>query len=107
MKIYICGKISGLPFGEAVDNFKKAERELACAYPKAEIANPIEQCKIIASSYRLPVTIMEDWVWCMTADFRLLVGCTHIAVMHNAGDSVGARIERAIAREINLKEIIL
>jgi hypothetical protein len=107
MKIYICGQISGLPFGEAAHNFKKAERELACAYPEAEIVNPVEQCKIIASNYRLPMAIAEDWVWCMTADFRLLIDCTHIAVMHNAGDSVGARIERAIARELGIPEVVL
>lgn len=97
-KIYICGKISGMPFGEAEKDFQEAEEKLKDKYPEAELVNPIKLCKKIASQYRLPAEIFEDWYWCMTVDFAELLSCDSIYLIAGWQSSEGAKIEEAIAR---------
>ena len=105
MKIYICGKISGEPYNSASKKFKEAEKKLQKYYPEAEIINPIEHCKQIASKYRISEEIFNDWQWCMTVDFAELLTCTHIFLLPDWRDSKGACIEVAVAKELGLAAI--
>lgn len=98
MRIYICGKISGLPFCEADKNFQEAEKIIKERYPEAEVVNPIKMCKKIASAYRLSAEVFEDWNWCMTVDFAELLTCDSIFLINGWQDSEGANIEVAIAK---------
>lgn len=103
-RVYLCGKISGEPFNMASKKFKDAEKMLLEEYfPDDEIVNPIEHCKRVASIYRISEEVFEDWKWCMSVDFAELLTCDVIALLPDWMDSVGARIEYAIARELKLR----
>lgn len=91
-KIYICGKITDMVWGTARAKFKQVEEMLKDR--GYAVVNPIELCS--------PET---DWQRCMRKDIRELVTCDAIYVMDNWQDSKGARIEVAVAKELNLEFI--
>ena len=79
-KIYIAGKISGLPIEEYTSNFEKAKQFLlAQGY---EVVSPIEHTK--------PTMKWED---CMKICLKLLIDCDGIYFMSNWVCSRGAEIE--------------
>ena len=88
MKIYISGKISGLPNMEAWLNFDHVE----CVMDSIGIkcVNPMSK-KYIKNRMSLPWTIH------MIFDIFLLIGCNGIYMQDNWKDSRGARIEYKIA----------
>lgn len=88
-RIYLCGKISGMPWGSARAKFEAAEIMLSDSY---EVVNPIKICS-------------PDWSWeeCMIVDFSHLIRCDLIYVMDNWKQSKGARIELAVAKELGIE----
>lgn len=81
---YISGRISGLPYAEAWENFLKAERAI---YELGGIPeNPLRFC-------------LPRWSWhrCMTLCIIKLLLCRRVAMQPNWKKSRGARIERRIA----------
>ena len=100
MKIYISGKISGLPEKEYINNFDNARREVwgsiqECYYK--DIVNPIEI---------IPFLFIRKWLFYMIADIWKLRKCTHIAMQKNWVDSKGAVIEYFFAKFIFKLKII-
>ena len=91
MKTYISGKITGLDINEAKGNFKEAERSL-----KDIDLIPINPMEIVPEN--------KDFKWedYMLADIKELFKCEAIYMLSNWKDSQGARIERAIAFEMNM-----
>lgn len=91
MKIYISGKITGLPIEEAQQIFADAADQLAIM--QHEPINPMAH-----------VPYNPDWQYhdYMAEDVRLLLQCDAIYMLHNWHDSKGARIERAIAMEAGI-----
>lgn len=93
MKIYISGKITGLPEEEAIANFQVAEDII-----RKMGHEPINPLKIHPEGL--------SWNEYMLKDIKILLTLTEsdgFYVMKNYIDSKGARIEYKIAREQNLK----
>ena len=100
MKIYISGKISGLPIGIAKAKFKWHAGFLEIK--GYEPVNPFDGEPIFEkplSSY----TKDEIWAIFMATDIKELFACEAIYMLKDWGQSKGARVEYAIAKEIGLK----
>ena len=102
MKVYLSGRMSGLPEREWRMRFKRVEWRLWWQNVDVDIINPADA--IIARNpwlYRLVGYRMT-----LAYDLWLLRHCTHI---HMVGDdwqqSRGARLERLKAREWGIKEL--
>lgn len=92
MKIYISGKITGLDLKDALANFEKAETELV-----AKGFEPINPMKKVSEQQG------KTWKEYMLADIEILWDCEAIYMLDNWKDSKGARIELAIAKELDLE----
>ena len=93
MKIYISGKISGLSIFTAAGTFLEGAKECRILYPNAKIINPIE----IQHDQNL------KWDDYMLKDIEELFTCDAIYMLSNWRQSVGARIEFNIAKEMKKK----
>lgn len=86
-KLYISGKITGIPIETAVELFKKAEsmiKELGY-----EPVSPLAE-----------VDLTKTWEEHMLNDIAALFQCDGIYMLSNYFSSTGARIERHIAVEM-------
>lgn len=92
MKIYISGKISGLPIKSVIKKFKFHSEILRLK--GYDIVNPIEIS---------PLNESNDWYDYMVNDIAGLFKCDAIYMLSDWGQSKGARIEYAIAKELGLK----
>jgi hypothetical protein len=91
MKIYISGKISGLPEAEAFKNFDTATEILvAMGY---SVVNPMY----------LPHNHEKTWEAYMKEDIEALMKCDAIFMLKNWRDSKGAKIEHDLAECLNFK----
>lgn len=94
-KIYISGKISGLPYKDAYEKFENREKQLdIIGY---ETVNPmkIHNCEDRTKPW-------EDY---MSEDIPFLLKCNSIYMMKCWGQSKGARVEYAIAKELGFNII--
>ena len=89
-KVFISGKVSGLPYTHAQERFNRA----ASLFQGCEVHNPVKLCK-------------PYWSWwrCMVVCLWHLMKCDTVVFMDNWQDSRGARIEHRVARFFN-KQII-
>ena len=93
--IYISGKISGLNILDAKIKFRNAEKELIdMGY--FHIINPINLHS---------TSDLKTWEQYMIVDIEALFKCDAIYMLKDWGDSKGARVEVAIAKELGLKII--
>lgn len=92
-KIYISGKISGLPAKEAVDKFEKAEDYLKSVYPNATIVNP----------FKVKHLHDKSWENYMRYDLIEMLSCTSIYMLTNWKQSEGAKIEFNLAIELKFE----
>lgn len=100
-KIYLSGKISGLPTNEYTLNFHNATYQslvYAGMFNFPDIINPIEIKPLFG--------IKSYWFY-MAADIYHELKCTHVAFQKNWIDSRGARIEMIVAILFNKKIIML
>jgi len=89
-KIYISGKITGLPVGEVKARFQQAELMLiGLGY---EVVNPLKN----------GLTKEHSWAEHMLRDIESLFDCDVIYMLNNWMDSKGARIEKNIADELGM-----
>ena len=93
LKVYISGKITGLPIAEARAKFEKAE--IMFKEKDLEPVNPFKVCKDIEGPY----TTWEEY---MVRDLEALLGCNAIYMLDNWGASKGARVEHAVAQALGL-----
>jgi len=91
-RIYISGKISGVPFEEAHKKFLNAETALMI-HGWSDIANPMK-CKIFKKD--------DEWEWQMGACLMMLLRCGAIYMLKDWRQSRGARIEHAVAQELEI-----
>lgn len=90
-KCYSSGKIGGLNYLEAYENFRKADHEImALGFIPV---NPIIQGLKPSRPY---------WAH-MIADILLLAKCKHIYMQRNWEDSRGAKIEYKVAKFLRLQ----
>lgn len=92
MKVYISGKITGLPLETAKDNFQQVEDDLV-KYGH-DVVNPMKAT---------PYDESMSWKDYMVKDIKLLLDCDAICLLDNWTSSKGARIEFAIAKELGLE----
>ena len=90
MKVYISGKISGLPQGRVEKKFKDAENWL-----RTEGYTPVNPAGL-----QIPGLEYEDY---MTIDLAMLSVCDAIFMLSDWIDSPGAIREHARALELGLK----
>ena len=93
IKIYISGKITGLPEHEYKTNFKIAAN---AAINKAEVMHNPHRMTINPCNIK-PLFGIRKWLFFMINDIRVLRKCTHIATMPNWTTSMGAFIEVFVA----------
>ena len=90
MKVYISGKISGIPHTDVIEKFRQAEQQII-GYGHQPI-NPLNN----------GIDVSESWNKHMAADIAMLLECDAIYLLADWSDSVGARIEAHIAAEIGI-----
>jgi hypothetical protein len=97
MRIYLSGKMSGLPdFGFPLFHAAAANlRSLGYA-----VTNPAELDEMHPG---------EELTWAeyLKRDIKALVDCTHIALLPNWTDSRGAKLEHHIATELGMTVLFL
>jgi len=90
-RIYISGKITGLPIEQAKANFKEMEDKLSVA--GYEAVNPF-----VVMPYKPEAT----WADYMLADIAALFKCEAIVMLPDWNESRGAKIEHDIALHMGL-----
>lgn len=93
-KIYVSGKIAGLEHQEAFDKFESREKQLRLI--GYDVVNPMK-----IHDYKMETS----WEEFMVADIRELFKCNSMYMMKDWGQSKGARVEYAIAKELGFKII--
>lgn len=91
MKIYISGKITGLPFREVKDKFQAVQKFLEDL--GFEIINPMNN----------GLTKNDTWEQHMIKDIAELFACEAIYMLDNWTESLGASIEYDIAKRMGKK----
>ena len=104
-KIYISGKITGLPINDARHFFREGEikaKKLNLISP-AETVNPMTIPHPRAHALEEAHASEEEiWNAYMEGCIAALLTCDAIYMLKNWGDSKGARVEYAIAKELGL-----
>ena len=89
-KIYIAGKISGLPQQEVIDKF-------------ADLQSNLERCGFDVIN---PLSIVGDWnvTWefAMKKCIKALIDCDGVYLMDCHTQSVGATIEMELAKKLKI-----
>lgn len=93
MKVYIAGKVSGLPVGETFIKFAQAEWWLKAG--GHEVVNPLRLC-----------SAGWDWAKCMRVCITELVKCDAICLLKDWGDSPGAVTEYYIASRLGMPVMV-
>lgn len=91
MRVYISGKISGLPIEEARMNFMIAKADVKLANRGADVVNPFDL---------RPFLGIKTWLCYMITDLWHLRKCTHIAMQKNWIESKGCHWEHYFAKFI-------
>ncbi|MCF2487483.1 DUF4406 domain-containing protein [Dyadobacter sp. CY347] len=90
-KIYISGKITGVPIEQAREKFAEAEKILMCS--GWETVNPMKN--------GLPET--ASWKEHMVKDIEMLLDCEAILMLSCWRTSKGAKIEKAVAEQMGMQ----
>lgn len=93
-KIYISGKITGVPIEQAREKFAEAERILMCS--GMDPVNPMKN--------GLPET--ASWKEHMVEDIEMLLDCQAILMLSCWRTSKSAKIEKAIAEQMGMEILI-
>lgn len=100
-RIYIAGKVSGLPCAEVTHKFGLAQKHLeSMGY---EVVNPLavvaHQHSVAPKADRLLDT---PWHWCMRWCIIYLMACDGVVLLPCWVDSRGARLEHELAKKVEL-----
>jgi len=93
-KVYISGQITGLEFADAYSKFEFAEKFINSLTHNVAV-NPM----------KLDHVHDQTWESFMVEDIRALFSCDAIYLLSNWEESKGARIEKAIAKEMGIEII--
>ena len=101
-KIYISGKITGLDYNVAKQNFEAATIELINDSDKNIAVNPMQYDGLVKKIYK---TNIPTWQNYMRFDIKLITDCDAIYMLSNYQDSKGALAEREVAIRLGLEVI--
>lgn len=87
-KVYLSGKITGLSYENAFENFARAE--LKWKNDGYEVVNPMT----------IEHNHLKSWVDFMRVDLKAMLDCTEIYMLNNWESSKGAVIEHNLAVEL-------
>jgi nucleoside 2-deoxyribosyltransferase len=92
-RLYLAGKITGLPTIEVEQKFKQAED----IYTKLgfSIVNPFELIRTEGSEH-------EPWEHIMRACLIYMLASDAVVLLHDWKDSKGANLEKDLARKLNI-----
>lgn len=100
-KVYIAGKMSGLPNYNYPMFFKAEEILTRLGYeafnPAHHSGDTLEEA--IATVHTDP----RPWEWYLKEDIKILLGCDYIFLLPGWEDSRGARLEYHVASEVGIK----
>lgn len=90
MKVYISGKVTGLPFGDVFAKFGAAEYWLK--QQGLEVVNPLRLCS-------------NSWSWekCMRVCMAALTDCDALCTLPDWTDSKGAQVEYFVACHLGMR----
>ena len=91
-KCYISGKIGGLPFLQAVNNFNEGERIVRDSL-KMDPVNPLNN----------GIRPSRPWIIHMIVDLYMMIQCDHVLFLPNWETSRGARIEYRVAKFLGME----
>jgi hypothetical protein len=91
-KIYIAGKVTGLPQQEVVDKFAKAQKDIEAM--GFEVINPIE----VVKDFDMP------WNKAMRMCIAGLTECDAIALLPDWSNSKGAIFEYEISKQLEIPD---
>lgn len=92
-KIYISGRITGLPLEVARKRFAECEDRLREKYPDALICNPMKFCKYDER---------KTWAEYMRLCLAVLDMCDALVLLPNWRESNGAQVEYHYAHGLNI-----
>lgn len=95
-RVYLSGKMTGLPEETYARNFARAQQHYESA--GFEVINPCNLSAIVLKDK--PDATYEDF---MQADLEALRTCTHIAMIAGWEDSPGAKREKTEAERLGLE----
>ena len=101
-KVYIAGKVSGLPFLDVVEKFKKAYYEIEALGFEAVNPVPIVQQYLHDNPEYLECTEAQIWKLAMKLCIKALMDCDAIVLLPDWADSKGARFEHEIAENLDM-----
>lgn len=94
-KIYIAGKVTGLPQQEVVDKFAKAQKDIE--EMGFEVVNPIQ----VVNDFNTP------WNEAMKMCINALLECNCMVLLPCWKDSKGATLEKDIAASFGMELLFL
>lgn len=89
-KIYIAGKVTGLPIAETTMKFGQAQKEIEAQ--GFEAVNPLA----VVNDFKTP------WQKAMKMCIESLIKCDAVVLLHDYSDSKGALIEMNLAQSIDM-----
>lgn len=90
MKVYLAGKVTGLPMGEVFAKFGQAEFWLK--EQGHTVVNPLRLCS-------------NHWSWerCMRVCIQAMMDCEGVCLLPDWNESKGAMVEHYVATMLGLK----
>jgi hypothetical protein len=101
MKLYIAGKVTGLPYVEVTQKFGVAQVQLRAAGFKA--INPLQVVSDMHERDPKADRLLDTpWEWCMRWCLAELMTCHGMVILPCWADSRGAKLERYVAGCLNI-----
>lgn len=101
MKLYVAGKISGLPWAEVTAKFGAAQ--VALEVKGFAVVNPLAVVsKHHGISPKADRLLDTPWEWCMRWCIASLTNCDAVVMLPCWADSRGATLERYLAGSLNI-----
>lgn len=93
-KIYLAGKVTGLPEDQVLNKFQKKTEELT--QQGYTVYNPVSQCWSAGLKDR-------PWIDIMKVCLQMMLNCDEVHLLPCWADSKGACLERDMAQRLGMK----